>query len=106
MADRTTPVETILGWLRAGYPDGVPAHDYIALLGILHRSLTEAEVTEIATQLRQDGDGSDEAIRESIRERALEEPSESDVRRVAGRLAAAGWPLDEAVSASTPVGRG
>ena len=105
MADRIAPVETVVGWLRAGYPDGIPDHDYIALLGILHRSLTDAEVAEIADRLRADGDTSDEAIRDSIRERALEEPSDSDVRRVASRLAGAGWPL-AAASASTPVGRG
>lgn len=41
MADRTTPAETNLGRLPAGYPDGIPPHDDIALLGVLHRSLTE-----------------------------------------------------------------
>ncbi|MFT4296829.1 MAG: DUF3349 domain-containing protein [Micropruina sp.] len=107
MAERnSTPIETIVGWLRAGYPDGVPAHDYVALLGILHRSLTDAEVTELALQLQKDGDSGEEAIRERIRQHALEEPSEDDVRRVASRLAAGGWPLDKAISASTPVGRG
>ncbi|HEY5484993.1 MAG TPA: DUF3349 domain-containing protein, partial [Propionibacteriaceae bacterium] len=30
----------VVGWLRAGYPDGVPQQDYVALLGILHRQLT------------------------------------------------------------------
>ena len=106
MADRIAPAETIVGWLRAGYPDGIPQHDYIALFGILHRSLTDAEVIDIADRLQADGDTSTEAIRDLIRKHALEEPSDSDVRRVASRLAAAGWPLAGAISASTPVGRG
>ena len=105
MADPTTPVEKILDWLRAGYPEGVPPHDYIALFGILHRSLTEAEVAQIADRLQHDGDTSAEAIRNLIRARALEEPSEADVRRVASRLAGAGWPL-AAAGASSGVGRG
>ena len=33
MADHTGLFERILQWLRAGYPDGVPQHDYVALLG-------------------------------------------------------------------------
>ncbi|MFT4217352.1 MAG: DUF3349 domain-containing protein [Micropruina sp.] len=107
MAERNpTPTETIVGWLRTGYPDGVPAHDYVALLGILHRSLTDAEVTELAAQLQHDDDRGEEAIRERIRQHALEEPSDEDIRRVASRLAAGGWPLDQAVSVSTAVGRG
>lgn len=105
MADRTTPVENILGWLRAGYPDGVPPHDYLALYGILRRSLTETEVDEIAGRLGRAGDTSRTAIQEVIREQALQEPSEDDIRRVASRLAAAGWPLAGAADSSIPVGR-
>ncbi len=103
MADRTGLFERILQWLRAGYPDGVPQHDYVALLGILRRSLTEAEVEQLARQLRSSAEtgDTDEQIRELIRETALEEPSESDVRRVAGRLAQAGWPLEASVAAPT-----
>lgn len=91
-------VDKILGWLRAGYPQGIPQGDYIALLGVLHRELTEAEVEKLTKQLR-DGEGgipaevSDERIREAIRRSVLEEPSEADVARVAARLAAGGWPL-------------
>ena len=38
----------VVGWLRAGYPDGVPQQDYVALLGILHRQLTDDEIITIA----------------------------------------------------------
>lgn len=40
-----------LDWLRSGYPQGTPGHGHIALLGILHRRLTELEIQHIATEL-------------------------------------------------------
>ncbi len=42
------PFQTILHWLRAGYPDGVPQGDYVALLGVLRRSLTPVELEKFA----------------------------------------------------------
>ncbi|AKT50380.1 DUF3349 domain-containing protein [Arsenicicoccus sp. oral taxon 190] len=99
----TNPFARLLGWLRAGYPDGVPQSDYIALLGILHRDLTETEVTDLAVALRAergDADIDRDAITARIRQMILERPSEQDVTRVASRLAAGGWPLagaDEAI---------
>ena len=35
---------SIVAWLRAGYPDGVPQNDYIPLLALLSRRLTNDEV--------------------------------------------------------------
>ena len=106
MDDRTSPFERILNWLRAGYPEGVPTGDYVALLGILQRALTSEEVERLAQRLRESDGASitDEHIRQLIRRTALKEPSESDVRRVAGRLAQGGWPLDgaPASAATTP----
>lgn len=101
MADRTGLFERILQWLRAGYPEGVPQGDYVALLGILRRSLTDVEVEQLAYQLRFSSESadSDEQIRELIRRTALEEPSEADVRRVASRLAQGGWPLEASMAA-------
>lgn len=92
--------EQLLRWLREGYPQGIPSHDYIALLGVLHRSLTEQEVEWIAHQLRAGEGGLDEAISDEeikrlIRTTIQEDPSPEDVRRVASRLAAAGWPLQK-----------
>jgi hypothetical protein len=31
----------VVAWLRRGYPSGVPEHDYIALLALLRRRLTD-----------------------------------------------------------------
>lgn len=93
------PVTRLVQWLRAGYPEGVPGEDYVALFGILHRDLTEDEVTEIAVALhRSVREPSDqlplEDIRAAIRQVAHERPSEKDIERVATRLAAFGWPLN------------
>lgn len=86
----------ILAWLRAGYPDGLPQQDYVALLGVLARRLTSQEVETVAHRLAADGDieATDEEIEAMIREVVLTPPAEADVRRVAARLAAGGWPLE------------
>lgn len=49
-------------WLRAGYPTGVPRQDYVALLGILRRKMTEEEVKKIATALADQSLSSDDPI--------------------------------------------
>src|SRR4051794_8840000 len=49
-------------WLRAGYPSGVPRQDYVALLGILRRNLTEDEVRGIARALATESDRSPDPI--------------------------------------------
>lgn len=55
-------LSSIVGWLRAGYPDGVPEHDYVALLALLARRLTSDEVAAVAAELaRQSSNGSDGA---------------------------------------------
>ncbi|MBK8446433.1 MAG: DUF3349 domain-containing protein [Micropruina sp.] len=107
MANHPSPLERILHWLRAGYPEGVPQHDYVALLGVLQRHLTDQEVEELARQLRASRGAvvDDDQIRKSIRELALEDPSEEDVRRVAGRLAQGGWPLESPAAQPAPSGQ-
>ncbi len=83
-----------MGWLRAGYPDGVPQQDYIALLGILHRQLSEEEIIEIARTLSGDADEDVEArIRLTIKRRTLQPATDDEVARVSAKLATAGWPL-------------
>lgn len=87
-------LSAIIGWLRAGYPEGVPDVDYIPLFALLGSQLTNAEVGEIADTLAQEGDpDSAEAIRKAIGAVTNEKPLDSDVARVRARLAAGGWPL-------------
>ncbi|BDI22879.1 DUF3349 domain-containing protein [Herbiconiux sp. L3-i23] len=94
-------VARVVGWLRAGYPDGVPEEDYVALLGILQRSLTPSEIAVVVDGLVADAatlaaDGLElevDAVRRRIEELLQGPALPSDVARVAGRLASAGWPL-------------
>jgi len=85
-------------WLRAGYPTGVPRQDYVALLGILRRKMTEEEVKKIANALADQSLGSDdpisaEDIENMIGGEMLQNATPEDVVRVSARLAAGGWPL-------------
>ncbi|MDT4995262.1 MAG: hypothetical protein QOH97_5154 [Actinoplanes sp.] len=87
-----------VGWLRAGYPAGVPRQDYVALLGVLRRKLTEAEVQRIAQDLADQSEQNSDPItvqdiEQMINDAVLQPASEDDVARVSARLAAGGWPL-------------
>lgn len=85
-------------WLRAGYPAGVPRQDYVALLGLLRRKLTEEEIRKIAEALAEQSlltsdPISSEDIEAMISQSVLQEATPEDTVRVAARLAAGGWPL-------------
>jgi uncharacterized protein DUF3349 len=85
-------------WLRAGYPTGVPRQDYVVLLGLLRRKLTETEVRKIAQDLVAQSQASSDPIstqdiEEMINDSILQSASAEDVARVSARLAAGGWPL-------------
>lgn len=95
MSTEQNIVVRVLNWLRAGYPQGVPQQDYIALFGLLHRRLTETEVAAVARGLRDEGrsTATEDEVREAIEKFVLEEPDAADVNRVRAHLAAGGWPL-------------
>jgi hypothetical protein len=88
-------VTSVVGWLRAGYPNGVPEADYVPLLAVLNRRLSSDEVLAVAGQLMRDGhlpvDNID--IGMMITKVSDELPREEDVDRVRSRLALGGWPL-------------
>jgi hypothetical protein len=88
-------LSAIVGWLRAGYPEGVPDVDYIPLFALLGSQLTDTEVAAIAEELMNESKPeSGEAIRQAISAvTATAQPSDADVARVRARLAAGGWPL-------------
>ena len=84
----------IIAWLRAGYPEGVPAVNYIPLFALLGSQVSDTEVKEIADELATSSDPeSAHAIREAIETVTNQKPLDSDVARVRARLAAGGWPL-------------
>ena len=99
--DRTHVLGRILGWLEAGYPDGIPRQDRFPLIALLRRRLTDEQTHDVVALLTSPDHtiarGADPITVEEIEiliERVLREtPSAEDVARVSGRLAAAGWPL-------------
>jgi hypothetical protein len=95
-------LSAIIGWLRAGYPDGVPDVDYIPLFALLGSQLTNSEVNDIAGELAKESDQSSaEAIKHAIAAvTSHHEPNDADVARVRARLAAGGWPLARLESTS------
>jgi hypothetical protein len=85
-----------VGWLRAGYPQGVPQQDYVALLGILRRVMTTTELEEVVAQLSATAGGEQitRAMVEEQIEGVIDGPATpDDVTRVSDRMAAAGWPM-------------
>ena len=94
---RSNFVARALEWLRAGYPAGVPRQDYVVLLGLLRRKLTEHEVREIVAELASLADQGEEItvadVEKLINDATLDEASAADIARVSGHLAAGGWPL-------------
>ncbi len=87
-------VNKIVGWLRAGYPEGVPQQDYQPLFALLGSQLTNDEVTLIAADLETSADPeSAEAIKKAIADVTHTPVHDSDIARVRAHLAAGGWPL-------------
>lgn len=86
-------LRTIVDWLNEGYPSGVPPKDYIPLLALLRRRLTEDEVRAIAEALVQEEDdpsGTDIGVQITHITDAL--PRHEDIERVRSRLSDLGWP--------------
>jgi hypothetical protein len=95
----TSLFHSILQWLRAGYPEGVPGPDRVPLLALLRATpLTEDQVKEVVRNLT-DGDVgaggqiSRDEIAEFISDVTHHDAGPENIQRVAAKLAAAGWPL-------------
>ncbi len=88
-------VDRFVGFVRAGYPQGVPETDYIPLLALLQRRLSDDEAAEVATHLARSGDLDIDVadIGAAITRITDELPSEDDLDRVRRRLEAIGWPV-------------
>ena len=97
----TTLMASILNWLRAGYPDGVPGADRVPLLALLRSTpLTEDQVKEIVRNITAsgsealaDGQISADEIEAFIKDFVQHDAGPENIHRVAAKLAAAGWPL-------------
>ncbi len=86
---------SVVAWLRAGYPDGIPPTDYFPVLALLSRRLSNDEVKLVAHELMQRGDFDHVDIGVLITQLTDELPTPEDIERVRERLAAKGWPLDD-----------
>ena len=89
----------IVAFLRAGYPEGVPTNDYIPLLALLRRRLSDDEVLAVATELMSIGHTPVEGteVRVAITKLTDDMPSHEDTERVKRRLVAAGWPVTDSL---------
>ena len=99
-----TPGQSVLDWLRAGYPEGVPPQDYLPILGVLQRRLTSEEIHTISHGLAEQLSRTENPITRADIEAMIEDTVyqralASDVARVSARLAAGGWPLADPHSA-------
>ena len=96
----TSLLAEILNWLRAGYPEGVPGPDRVPLLALLRSTpLTEDQIKEVVRNITAEGsaDTADaidkDEIEAFISDVTHHDAGPENVKRVAARLAAAGWPL-------------
>ena len=97
----TSLFKSILQWLRAGYPEGVPGPDRVPLLALLRATpLTEDQVKEVVRHITDgdagaltDGEISRDEIAEFISDVTHHDAGPENIQRVAAKLAAAGWPL-------------
>jgi Protein of unknown function (DUF3349) len=89
-------LNSVIAWLHAGYPEGIPPTDYFPVLALLSRRLTNDEVKAVASELMQRGGFDHIDIGVVITQFTDELPAPEDIERVRQRLAAKGWPLDDA----------
>ncbi|WP_067709015.1 DUF3349 domain-containing protein [Nocardia yamanashiensis] len=90
-------VAKIVEWLRAGYPQGVPDADYVPLVALLARRLSEAEIREVAEALVRQGAWPAGKVDVGVLITRLtdEMPRETDLARVREHLRSGGWPVDD-----------
>ena len=90
-------LSAIVNWLRAGYPAGVPDRDYIPLLAILTRRLSDDEVREVVEELAASGTLPADTVDIGVEITRLtdELPRPEDVSRVRQLLIQVGWPVTD-----------
>src|ERR1700722_15798323 len=95
-------LQSIVDFVRAGYPEGVPERDYFPIFALLRRRLSDAEVAELAEELvavSPDPGVAAPRIRRAIESITKESASDEDLARVQNRLAGVGLHLDDVGSA-------
>nr|WP_137725267.1 DUF3349 domain-containing protein [Prescottella subtropica] len=103
-------LRSVLDWLRAGYPEGIPAKDHFALLAVLGRRLTDEEIGQIidlsvaTAHEHPDRHVDYDTLRKIIAGVLREEPTEEDITRVTERLVDGGWPVVDSDDAAASPG--
>jgi hypothetical protein len=95
MVNLSDLVARFVVFVRAEYPYGVPQTDYIPLLALLRRRLSDDEVVAVAADLAARGELSFDIVDVGVAiTRITEElPSADDLERVQRRLELIGWPV-------------
>lgn len=99
---------SVIDWLRAGYPGGVPGPDRVPLLALLRDTpLTDDEITEVVREimahedeLLADGVIDHDEIEKFIEGVAQHDAGPENIKRVADILAAQGWTLAPSLEAA------
>ena len=86
-------LERAVEWLRAGYPQGIPAGDYIPLVAVLKRRLTPEEIDELGRALARRGmlPATHVAVGSRYIKMTDEVPSIEELERVTTKLRESGW---------------
>jgi hypothetical protein len=95
-------VHSMINWLRAGYPGGVPGPDRVPLLALLRTTpLSEEQVREVVREIIAEEKGAPaghvidrDEIAEFIEGVAHHDAGPENLRRVADVLASAGYSLE------------
>ena len=93
---------SVIDWLRAGYPGGVPGPDRVPLLALLRNTplsdddvkTVMREITAHENEVLKDGVIDHDEIERFIEGVTHHPGNPEDIQRVAAKLAAAGWPLE------------
>lgn len=108
--DRPQFLMRVVNWLRAGYPNGVPSGDYVPLVALLRRQLSEDEVKAVSRELIHQGQVTNEgpepikAVDAGVLITKItdELPFEADISRIRAHLEEQGWPFDPAPTPEQP----
>jgi len=77
---------SVLAWIRAGFPDGIPDGEAAALNAVLQEHLGTDSAFDVLRRLADEGRLSPDAARALI-------PEDTQIRQVSAKLVLGGWPL-------------
>lgn len=86
------PIERVVAWLREGYPQGIPTRDYIPLIALLRRRLSDDEIILVGRTLEESGmvKVDESHVGAEYLRLTHEMPAPEEVHRVSDRLREAG----------------